>query len=123
MPFKSKRKKLVLTSEEVEKLTEISCSRTQPVRSVERAKIMLASYEDKSDSQIARELSAKEEITDKELNARGTVSKILSASNIKPHKISSYIQQRDPDFEPKSAVVLHTYKQVKLLKKLRYGFC
>ena len=110
MPFESKRKKLVLTSEEVEKLTEISCSRTQPVRSVERAKIMLASYEGKSDSQIARELSAKEEITDKELSARGTVSKILSASNIKPHKISSYIQRRDPDFEPKSAVVPHTYK-------------
>jgi hypothetical protein len=37
------------------------------VRSVERAKIMLASYEGKSDSQISRELSAKEEITDKEL--------------------------------------------------------
>jgi len=47
--------------------TEISCSRAQPVRSVERAKIMLASYEGKNDSQIARELSTKEEITDKEL--------------------------------------------------------
>ena len=68
MPFESKHKKLVLTSEEVEKLTEISCPRTQPVRSVERAKIMLASYEGKSDSQSARELSAKEEIADKELN-------------------------------------------------------
>jgi hypothetical protein len=35
MPFESKRKKLVWTSEEVEKLTEIRCSRTQPVRSVD----------------------------------------------------------------------------------------
>ena len=201
MPFESKRPKLVLTSEEVERLIEISHSRTQPVRSVERAKILLASYEGKNDSQIARELSAKEEIADKELNANrqkvircinkalgygvyealkdlprkgrppeisaearvwiislacikpgdvgyphelwtqrllaqhirnncmdigypelsnissGTISKILSASNIKPHKISSYLQQRDPDFERKSAVVLHTYKQVELLRK------
>ena len=54
--------------EDVEKLIEISRSRTQPVRSVERAKILLASYEDKSDSQITRELSTKEDISDKELN-------------------------------------------------------
>jgi transposase len=47
----------------------------------------------------------------------GTISKILSSSNIKPHKIYSYINQRDPDFEPKSVVVLHTYKQVELLKE------
>ena len=54
--------------EEVKKLIEISCSRTQPVGSVERAKILLASYEGKSGSQIARELSTKEDISDKELN-------------------------------------------------------
>ena len=47
----------------------------------------------------------------------GTLSKILSASNIKPHKISSYIRQHDPDFESKSVVVLHTYKKVELLKQ------
>ena len=69
MPFKGKREKLVLTSEEIEKLTEIICSRTQPVRSVERAKILLASYEGKSDSQIARDLSGKGDITDEELDA------------------------------------------------------
>jgi len=201
MPFESKRKKLVLMGEEVEKLTEISCSRTQPVRSVERAKILLASYEGKSDSQIARELSTKEDISDKELNTNrqrvircinkvfdygvyealkdlprkgrppaissearvwiislacikpkdvgyphelwtqrllakyiqtncmdmgypelsnissGTVSKILNASNIKPYKISSYVKRIDPDFEAKSAVVLHTYKEIELLKE------
>ena len=37
--------------------------------------------------------------------SRGTVSKILGASNVKPHKISSYIAKTDPEFEPKSAVV------------------
>ncbi len=49
----------------------------------------------------------------------GTISKILGASNIKPHKISSYIHRIDPDFESKSVLVLHTYKKVELLKKLK----
>ncbi len=50
--------------------------------------------------------------------SRGTISKILSASNVKPHKISSYLAPIDPEFEPKSAVVLHTYKQVELLQQI-----
>ena len=50
--------------------------------------------------------------------SRGTVSKILSASNVKPHKISSYLAPIDPEFEPKSVVVLHTYKQVELLQQM-----
>jgi len=49
----------------------------------------------------------------------GTISKILGASNIKPHKIASYIHQVDPDFDSKSVIVLHTYKKVELLKKLK----
>ena len=49
----------------------------------------------------------------------GTISKILGASNIKPHKISSYIHQADPDFDSKSVIVLHTYKKVELLKKFK----
>jgi transposase len=49
----------------------------------------------------------------------GTISKILGASNIKPHKILSYIHQVDPDFDSKSVIVLHTYKKVELLKKLK----
>lgn len=50
--------------------------------------------------------------------SRGTISKILRASNVKPHKISSYLAPIDPEFEPKSAVVLHTYKQVALLQQI-----
>jgi len=49
----------------------------------------------------------------------GTISKILGASNIKPHKISSYIHRVDPDFDAKSVIVLHTYKKVEILKKLK----
>ncbi|MBE0525103.1 MAG: hypothetical protein IBX40_12365 [Methanosarcinales archaeon] len=47
-----------------------------------------------------------------------TISKILGESNIKPHKISSYIRQVDPDFDSKNVTVLHTYKKVELLKKI-----
>lgn len=50
--------------------------------------------------------------------SRGTISKILRASNVKPHKILSYIAPIDPEFGPKSAVVLHTYKQVELLQQI-----
>jgi transposase len=50
--------------------------------------------------------------------SNGTISKILRASNVKPHKISSYLAPIDPEFEPKSAVVLHTYKQVELLQQI-----
>ncbi len=50
--------------------------------------------------------------------SRGTISKILRASNVKPHKISSYLTPIDPEFESKSAVVLHTYKEVELLQQI-----
>ena len=43
--------------------------------------------------------------------ARGTVSKILAQSKIRPHKISYYLEQRDPEFETKMAQVLHVYKK------------
>jgi transposase len=39
---------------------------------------------------------------------------ILSKSNIKPHKMSYYLERRDPDFEKKMADVLYVYKQVEI---------
>ena len=42
---------------------------------------------------------------------------ILNASKIKPHKIISYIEKKDPDLDSKSEVILHTYKQVEMIKK------
>jgi len=48
---------------------------------------------------------------------RGTVSKILSRSQIRPHKIASYLQRRDPDFEAKMAQVLYVYREVQLLRE------
>lgn len=191
MPFVSKRPKLELTDKENEYLTSLSHSRTESIRRVERAKILLLSYQGKNDSRIADELNTnrqkvircikkalaygiQEAIDDLPRSGRpreitpegrawiislacmkpkdlgyphelwthkllaehirnncidegypeaikissGTISKFLGVSNIKPHKISSYLHQPDPDFESKSAVVLHTYKQIKLLKAM-----
>jgi len=49
--------------------------------------------------------------------SKGTVSKILTKSDIKPHKMSYYTKKRDPDFEAKMAQVLYVYKEVELYSK------
>lgn len=41
-----------------------------------------------------------------------TIRIILSESEIQPHKISYYLERRDPDFETKMAEVLHVYRDV-----------
>lgn len=48
--------------------------------------------------------------------ARGTVSKILTQSAIRPHKIAYYLERRDPEFETKMAQVLYVYKEVQVLR-------
>jgi transposase len=48
---------------------------------------------------------------------RGTVSKILSGAQIKPHKVRYYVERRDPEFEAKMAQVLCVYKEVDLWRK------
>jgi transposase len=47
---------------------------------------------------------------------RGTVSKILRRSQVRPHKISYYLERRDPDFEEKMAQVLCVYREVQALR-------
>jgi transposase len=49
--------------------------------------------------------------------ARGTISKILSANKIRPHKISYYLERRDAEFEAKRVQVLFVYKEVALLRE------
>ena len=46
---------------------------------------------------------------------KGRLHAILSKSNIKPHKISYYLERRDPEFDQKMANVLCVYKEVQLL--------
>jgi transposase len=49
--------------------------------------------------------------------SRGTVSKILTKHQIRPHKISYYLGRRDPAFETKMAQVLYVYKEVEMLRQ------
>lgn len=42
----------------------------------------------------------------------GTISKLLSAQQVQPHKVTYYIERRDPDFDAKMVQVLHVYQQV-----------
>ena len=46
-----------------------------------------------------------------------TISKILSASNIKPHKIKCYITKVDPEFDQKAANVLAIYREANELSE------
>jgi len=48
---------------------------------------------------------------------RGTVSKILTQREIRPHKIRYYLEQRDPHFEAKMKQVLCVYREVRLLRE------
>ena len=48
---------------------------------------------------------------------RGTVSKLLSAQELRPHKISYYLEKRDVEFDRKMAEVLCVYKQVEVLRQ------
>ncbi len=48
--------------------------------------------------------------------SKGTVSKILSKSAVKPHKISYYLEKKDPDFDRKMTQILLVYKEVELYK-------
>ena len=49
--------------------------------------------------------------------ARGTVSKILSRAQLRPHKIEYYLEKRDPEFEQEMAQVPVVYKLVEWAHK------
>src|SRR5438874_3556941 len=47
---------------------------------------------------------------------QGTVCKILNEQEVKPHRVRYYLEQRDPEFEPKMAEILCVYRQVAMLR-------
>ena len=49
--------------------------------------------------------------------SQGTISKILNASNIKPHKIRSYTAKVDPDFDIKAKNILEVYNEAKEIRE------
>lgn len=48
--------------------------------------------------------------------ARGTASKKLRQNKIKPHKVTYYLESRDPDFDEKMNKVLKVYKAAKSVR-------
>lgn len=48
---------------------------------------------------------------------RGTVSKVLRAQPIRPHKITYYLERRDPEFDRKMADVLCVYRDIALWRE------
>ncbi len=49
--------------------------------------------------------------------SKSTLSTILSDSNIRPHKVSYYLERRDPNFDEKMAEVLYVYEEVELIRE------
>ena len=47
--------------------------------------------------------------------SRSRLHRILRQGEIRPHKVRYYVERRDPEFEPKMAVVLHVYKEVEIV--------
>ncbi len=52
-----KRAKLSITEEELQLLQKVASSRKEPVRKVERAKIMLRIHEGKTNDEVAKEVN------------------------------------------------------------------
>lgn len=190
MPFVSHRAPLKLRKDEIDMLTRLSQSRSQPAGRVQRASILLRYQAGETVSEIARalgtnrprierclskalELGVTQALADlpgrgrrpsltpearawvlslacqkpKDLGyaqelwttsllaahvrkhcpaaghpsaaklGRGTVSKILRASAVHPHKIQYYLERRDPDFGASMVQVLHVYKQVEIWRE------
>ena len=46
--------------------------------------------------------------------AKATVHRILKAQTLQPHKVTYYLERRDPDFQPKMKDVLLVYQEVAL---------
>lgn len=190
MPFVSRRASLRLSNSEIDMLTALSQSRSQPAGRVQRASVLLRYHAGDTISEIARDLGTNrprvERCVSKALDlgvtqaladlpgrgrrpaltaegrawvvslacqkpkdlgyaqelwttrllakhvrkhceaaghpslaklGRGTVSKILSANQVQPHKIQYYLERRDPEFEAKMVQVLHVYKQVEIWRE------
>lgn len=47
--------------------------------------------------------------------SKGGLTRILDKANLHPHKVSYYLEKRDPEFEVKMANVLCVYKEVEMI--------
>jgi len=76
-----------------------------PVRGENRARPPAPTSQTNNDCQIKCKLSQ--------------VCKILAEQEVKPHEVRYYLEQRDPEFEPKIAEILCVYRQVAMLAAKR----
>jgi len=49
--------------------------------------------------------------------SRSKLHKVLTQSELRPHKVRYYVERRDPEFEQKMAAVLHVYKEVEIVNQ------
>jgi len=190
LPFVSRRARLKLSNLEMETLTALAQSRSEPAGRVQRASILLRYHAGGTVSEIARSLAtnrprvercvskalelgvtqaladlpgrgrrpvmtakarawvvalacqkpkdlgyAQELWTTRLLSkhvrkhckavghsslaklGRGTVSKILRANQLHPHKIQYYLERRDPEFAAQMVQVLHVYREVEIWRE------
>jgi transposase len=190
LPFVSRRARLKLSNKEIEMLTALSQSRSEPAGRVQRASMLLRYQAGDTVSEIARALATNrprvERCVSKALDlgmaqaladlpgrgrrpamtaegrawvaslacqkpkdlgyaqelwttrllakhvrqhcqqaghpslaklGRGTVSKILRANQVHPHKIQYYLERRDPEFDAKMVQVLHVYREVEIWRE------
>jgi transposase len=187
VPFVSRRAPLSLNGTEMETLTALSLSRSEPAGRVQRASILLRYHAGQTVSEIARSLATNRPLVERCISkalglgvaqaladlpgrgrrpamppearawvvalacqkpkdwgyaqelwttrllakhvqehceaaghpsltklGRGTVSKILRANQVHPHRIQYYLERRDPEFDAKMVQVLHVYKEVEV---------
>ena len=48
---------------------------------------------------------------------KGVLNGILSKADVKPHKVSYYLERRDPNFDHKMANILQVYKEVAMINE------
>ena len=68
-------------------------------------------------AKYVREHCEKEDFSVLSKIQKGTVCKLLSKSNIKPHKVKYYLKKTDSEFKEKMYNVLHVYKEIELAKE------
>jgi transposase len=49
--------------------------------------------------------------------SRSRLHKVLAQGDLKPHKVRYYVERRDPEFDQKTAAVLHVYKELEILNR------
>ena len=89
---------LAMTDEEIERLTALSRSRTEPASRVSRAQMLLAYRENPSFCAAGQRVGVHHQ----------TVQRC--EEEIKPHKVRYYLERRDAEFEQKMAEVLCVYR-------------